>query len=445
MLIPGLAILLFATVFWLMFIGEHDRRLLVLSGAALFIVFGALLDFYTLEMAWQSVYFETLALIFGLTLISSTLAKSGYFQVLAERVAIYSRGDGWLILVLFSLITYFFSLFVNNLAAMVVILPVTLNLCKVSKINPVPVVIAEIIASNLGGASTMIGDFPNMIISAAGGLHFLDFIGGMMVPTLILLAVMLLFFLSRREEGFTRQLTSGGGMARAVASISRSDLLAEVRVDRGLLRLGSTLLFVTLGGFLLAELLAVRPGIVALLAGLILLAMAGFRRSELFVVTGGGDILFFLGLFVMVGGLQAAGVLDSISWLINTVSGGQPMLELLALLWIAGMVTPFMNAGPATAFFIPVAEELSGFIPGDAVWWALSLGVLAGSSASLTGATAGSIAASQMDAHTKRHPEVLQQIPQGRRLDFREYNRWGRPIMGLFLGISSLYIVLISS
>ncbi|MBF0195658.1 MAG: sodium:proton antiporter [Magnetococcales bacterium] len=444
MLIPTLAVLLFVTIFWLMFLGKYDRRIIVLVGGTLFVVFGVLLDFYTLKMAWQSIYFETLALIFGLTLISSTLAKSGYFQVLAERVAIYSRGDGWLILVLFSLITYFFSLFVNNLATMVVILPVTLKLCKRAAINPVPVVIAQIVASNLGGASTMIGDFPNMIISTAGDLHFLDFIGGMMVPTLILLAVTLLYFQSRRKEIFAGTNLRKSGGDNSVDLFSNTGILAEIQVDRSLVRLGTVALFLTLGGFLLAELLAIPPAVIALLSGFVLLAMAGFQKKELFVVTGSGDILFFIGLFIMVGGLQAAGVLDSISWLINQVSGGKPLFELLALLWISGLVTPFLNAGPATAFFIPVANELSGFIPGDAVWWALSLGVLAGSSASLTGATAGSIATSQMDEHIKQNPEVLRNIPQNRRLDFREYNRWGRPIMGLFLGISSLYIILIS-
>ncbi|MBF0357300.1 MAG: sodium:proton antiporter [Magnetococcales bacterium] len=443
MLIPLLAILLFATTFWFMYVGKYERRTVALLGGAGFLLLGTVLDFYTFDMAVESIYFETLALIFGLTLISSTLAKSGYFQVLAERVALYSRGDGWLILVILSLTTYFFSLFVNNLATMVVILPVTLKLCKSAKINPVPVVIAEVIASNLGGASTMIGDFPNMIISSAGELHFLDFIGGMMVPTLILLAAALLFFQSRSHEVFVRKTNKGTGKA-AFSPFSGSGLIAEQHVDQTLLRLGSITLFLTLGGFLLAEFVNVRPGVVALLAGFVLLVFAGFNRKELFVATGSGDILFFVGLFVMVGGIQGAGLLDSVSWLINEVSGGKPLIELLALLWIAGMVTPFMNAGPATAFFIPVADELNGFIPGDAVWWALSLGVLAGSSASLTGATAGSIAASQMDEHIKENPEVLSYIPGGRSLGFGEYGRWGWPIMGLFLGISSLYIVLIS-
>ncbi|MBF0456217.1 MAG: sodium:proton antiporter [Magnetococcales bacterium] len=441
---PFLALALFAVIFWLMFLGRIDRTLLVLAGGGLFVFVGSLLDFYSIQMAWQSVYFETLALIFGLTLISSTLEKSGYFQVLAGRMARFARGDGWLVLVFFSLITYFFSLFINNLATIVVILPITLTLCRRTMINPVPVVIAEVIASNLGGASTMMGDFPNMIISSVGKLHFLDFIGGMMVPSLFLLAAMLLFFQSRKRMIVGQSVKVVAPRDSSSFSTSTVGLLADIQVDQFRLRLGGGTLFFTLCGFLLAEPLDIRPGVVALVSGLFLLMTARFKLRELFVVTGGGDILFFSGLFIMVGGLQGAGVLDGISWLINQVSGGEPVLELLALLWIAGMVTPFLNAGPATAFFIPIAQELSGFIPGETVWWALSLGVLAGSSASLSGATAGSVAASHMDAHLKRYPEVLKLIPRGRRLGFQEYQRWGRPIMGLFLGISSLYLILIS-
>ncbi|MBF0447313.1 MAG: sodium:proton antiporter [Magnetococcales bacterium] len=440
MAVPLLATVLFGVVFSLMLFSRLDRRLLMLAGGFLFVVLGYVLDFYSLKMAWNAIYFETLALIFGLSLISATLAKSGYFETVARRLTHYSNGDGWLILVLFALITYFFSLFVNNLAAMVVILPVTFQVCRSADLNPVPYVIAEIIASNLGGASTMMGDFPNMIISSAGHLHFLDFIGGMMVPTLILLALMLLYFQSRKREILPQPLAANRARLRPLSSA----VLSDSTVDHARLRFGLLVLSLTLCGFLLAESMQVRPALVAMLAGFALLIWAPFRYQELFQVTGAGDVLFFLGLFVMVGGLQAAGVLDGISWLINEISGGEPVFELLALLWLAGLLTPFLNAGPATAFFIPIAQELNGFIPGDTVWWALSLGILAGSSASLSGATAGSVAASKLEEYLKEHSDMVRLMPAGRGLDFMEYFRWGQPILVLFLGFSSLYIFLIA-
>jgi Na+/H+ antiporter NhaD/arsenite permease-like protein len=163
-----------------------------------------------------------------------------------------------------------------------------------------------------------------------------------------------------------------------------------------------------------------------------------------FNACGGGDILFFAGLFVMVGGLNAAGVLDWFALLIEKAGQGNNAYELLALMWMAGFTTIFLNAGPSTAFFIPVASQMSYYIPGHSVWWALSLGVLAGSSAALTGATAGLVASSQLDKAIKEFPEMASYIPSGRALDFKEFLRWGFPIMIVFLTLSTFYILLIA-
>jgi Na+/H+ antiporter NhaD/arsenite permease-like protein len=145
-----------------------------------------------------------------------------------------------------------------------------------------------------------------------------------------------------------------------------------------------------------------------------------------------------------VGGLNAAGILDGLTWVIEKIGQGNSAFELVALMWMAGIVTVFLNAGPSTAFFIPVAMQMSFYIPGETVWWALSLGVLAGSSASLTGATAGSIASSQLETQLKEYPETARYIPSGRTLDFREFFRWGLPIMLIFLCLSTVYILLIA-
>jgi len=442
MVAPAVTLAVFASVFGLVYNNSIDRRVAMLAGAVVILFLGTVFNFYSLRMAIDAIYFETLALIFGMSLISNTLSRSGIFSMIAARTAVYSRGNGWLILILFSLITYTLSLFVNNLAAIVVILPVTLNLCRVVGLNPVPITIAEIIASNLGGASTMVGDFPNMIISSAAGLHFLDFIDGMMVPCLLLLAAMFLFFEWHRQELTSKTGTVGERKTRMDELFSRRD--TSRIADPYLFRIGMTVLVLVVIGFLLADYFDVRPGYIAFAAGLILQVIGRLKREELYNACSTGDILFFAGLFVMVGGLNAAGVLNGLTWLIEKIGGGSSMIELLALMWIAGFVTVFLNAGPSTAFFIPVAMQMSFYIPGKTVWWALSLGVLAGSSASLTGATAGSIASSQMETQLKEYPEMARLIPSGRTLDFKEFLRWGAPIMLIFLGLSTAYIVLIA-
>ena len=391
------------------------------------------MGFYTLEMAFNAIYFETLLLIFGMSVVSAILAASGIFDQLARRVVRRSASNNAELWLLFVLATYLFSLLVNNLSAMMVILPITLKICHRLRLDPVPILVAEIVASNLGGASTMVGDFPNMIISSAGRLHFIDFIGGMMVPCLLLLAALLLYFQwsQRRSQPDAAALPP-----EEVVGMS------HVVVDREQLRFGQGLLLFSLLGFLLAGWLDLRPGWIALLVGGVGLYGGGLNRAKLEEAAGVSDILFFSGLFLMVGALAATEVMSGLLSLVEGF-GVSHLAQLLGLMWVAAVATIFLNAGPSTALFIPVASHLYLLYPDPAVWWALSLGVLAGSSAALTGATAGSVAATQLDRYLLEHPEMGVTLGNGR-LDFRGYLRWGLPIMGGFLLFSTLYISLIA-
>lgn len=431
-----IAVMIFAGVFTLIFRGAVERRTAVLGGAAVMMVFGLISGIYLPEQAINAIYFETLALIFGMSLVSALLAKSGVFGVIAQRMADHSMGNGWWVLVTFSLGTYGLSLLVNNLSAMVVILPVTLAICYRISVNPVPILIAEVVASNLGGASTMIGDFPNMIIASAGHLHFIDFISGMMVPCLILLAAMFGYFHWRRDD-----VAIHGGRSAPGVRVGATETGIETTFDPYLFKVGMMLLTAALAGFLIAERIDLSPAWIAIWIGLLALALGRFDREALFAASGGGDILFFAGLFVMVGGLAAAGVLRGFEWFIYGVSGGYQVIQMLVLMWLAAIAAIFLNAGAATAFLVPVAGDMFVAIGDPAVWWALSLGILAGSSASLTGATAGSVAASHLERFAAAHPAMRDAMSGQATLDFRGYLQWGMPLMVLFLALSSLYII----
>jgi Na+/H+ antiporter NhaD/arsenite permease-like protein len=460
----GVTTAVFIAVFGGIYFEAVDRRVAVLLGAMTILGYGLMSGFFSIEMAIESVYFETLTLIFGMSAISAVLARSGLFSLIATRTANQAVGNTWWVLLVFVLITYGLSLIVNNLAAMVVILPVTLSVCRQMWINPVPLLIAEIIASNLGGASTMVGDFPNMIISSAGNLHFLDFISGMMVPCLVLLAAMLMFFQWRRQE------LHSGMEGHASSGTGRGSRLSEPEVDPHLMRVGLFVLGVALVGFLVSDFIGLRPGWVAVICGVVVLLVAfadgkkqpmeidwvqettsgkpnaksDWNEKDWLVACGGQDILFFSCLFIMVGGLVAAGALDGVVWLIDTISDGQDVPMMLALMWVAAFLTIFLNAGATTAFFVPVASGMEASISDATVWWALSLGVLAGSSAALTGATAGPLAATHLDRFIKVNPGMQELIPSGGRLDFKGYLYWGLPVMGIFLVLSSFYIIAVA-
>ena len=270
------------------------------------------------------------------------------------------------VLVMMSLVTYGIALITNNLATMAVVLPVTLSVCYRIGLNPVPVVVAEIMAANLGGASTMIGDFANMILASAGRLHFNDFIGGMMVPCLVLLAVTLVFFESKLKDW-------GPQAAAAHPDVSETGDLLAPQIDQRLLQSGLVIFGLMVAALVLAGKVNVRPGWVALAGGLVALLLGRFRDDEVFFACGGNDLLFFLGLFVLVGALNAAGVLDwLVNWLEVTTTGHAGPRAVL-LLWMAAGLTLFVGGGTTAAVFSPVAAtlQIDGF--GDASWWALAL------------------------------------------------------------------------
>ena len=438
-MVAALTILVFVVVFAVLYRGAENGHVVVLVGAALVMAVGELAGDYSLKMALDSIYFETLALIFGMSAISSLLARSGVFAVLAADTARHSQGSAVWVLVMMSLVTYGIALITNNLATMAVVLPVTLSVCYRMGLNPVPVIIAEIIAANLGGASTMIGDFANMILASAGRLHFNDFIGGMMVPCLVLLAVTLVFFEARLRQHWLPQAE-----ASHPDSSETGDLLAP-KADATLLRSGLVIFGLMVAALVFAGKIDLRPGWVALAGGLVALLLGRFRNDEIFFACGGNDLLFFLGLFVLVGALNAAGVLDwMVDWLESSTVGHASWRAVL-LLWMAAGLTLFVGGGTTAAVFAPVAATLQIDGYGDASWWALALGIMAGSSGALAGSTAGTLVVNQYAWFVKQHPGILATIPAGGDFSHREYMRWGMPLMGIFLGLSTLYVVALAS
>jgi len=435
--IAVLTILVFVVTFALLYQRSEGGHLVVLGGVAAVLVIGAVSGNYTPRMAMDAIYFETLALIFGMSAITALLARSGVFVYLAAGTAEWSEGNGRWVLVMMSLVTYVIALASNSLATVAVVVPVTLTICYRTGFDPVPVMIAEIIAANLGGASTMIGDFPNMILASAGGLHFHDFIAGMMPICLVLLAAMLIFF--ERRLGDWRPVANP-----AESGWGNDEDLRRPEIDRGLLRLGLITFSVTVAALVLAGIEGIRPGWIAFAAGLVALLVGGFRDDEFFAACGGSDILFFGGLFVMVGGLNAAGVLEwMVRWL-EMVTAGHGAVRAIVVMWAAAATTIFVGGGTSAAVFAPLAASLRLDGDSQAAWWALALGIMAGSSAALSGATAGALAMNQYAGFLRRHPELAAATASMAKFTHREYARWGLPMMGVFLTVSTLYIAVIA-
>jgi len=394
---------------------------------------GALFRIYTPVDALFAIKFNTISLLLGMYIISIILDQAGFFDYIAFMIYRFAGDDKTKILILFCMITYLFSLLVNNLTTILVIVPMTLNLAAKVRFDPRPVIIGEIISSNLGGASTMVGDFPNMLISSETGIGFNHFIIFMMPICMILFAILLIYLKVKFHD-----LGDIGGKSLKAQKIIRPKLTQK---DRRITRRALFILFHMIFLFSISKSLSLSPSVIALVGGLSLFLFSGMNKILFFEHLNLNDILFFTGLFVIVGGIEASGLLGVITKMIMGLSFGKPWLCSLLLMWLAAVFTAFLSAGPTTALFFPIVLGIGSLPPHHIIWWSLSLGVLAGSCATVIGATAGPVAISLVENFSIRYNFDLK---DNNTLTFKQFSRTGVPIMIIFLIISSLYILLLN-
>ena len=433
----AVAVFVLALVFLALFFNFAHRTVIVILGAVLMLVLGALFGFYDQTKAFRSIYMEPILLLISMGIFPIFLEKAKFFDYSAKKVIVAMRGDAFRTVAALCVMTYVLSLLVNNLTTLLVMIPVTLYVARGLNIDPLPVAIAEIIASNIGGASTLIGDFPNMLIGASTGLSFMDFIFFMM-PIGIILMLVLLWYL-RQFEFTSVAAVRSAVLKNAYLDGVRRDL-HTLKVDWKLARLTLWVLGAVLAAFIILPFWRVEAATIGLAGGFVMLAMRREDIGEVLKKISISDILFFLGLFIIVGGAQHAGLLKDISDTISTVSMGNGIIYLLLLMWSAALCTAFLNAGPAAAFFIPMLMNGPYSAFNDTVWWALSLGILAGSCATLAGATGGIVTQTLLE----EDQHALKGHIKGAELTFHKFSQRGVPLSVIFLAISSIYIVILA-
>lgn len=419
-----------AVMFYLLYKHIVSRVLVVSSFSGVFVLLGLLFDNYSPLDAFFAIDVNTISLLLGMGIIAAVLDRTGFFVSIAFKLRQAAGSSRLKIMVLFCLLTYGLSLFANNLIVMMIVVPMTMNLAATIGFDPRPVIVGEIISSNLGGASTMIGDFPNMIISSQTGIAFIPFIANLMPICLILLGVLLLF-LKARSDDF-------GGV---VEIPSLPEKMVEPRltaVDRRVIRRALFVLIHMIFLFCLSEWVSLNTSAVALIGGLSLFLFSGIDRKSLLRRIPFNDVIFFTGLFVVVGGLEATCLLEYVSKGIVLLSFGKVWLLSLVVMWSAAFITAFLSAGPTTALLIPVEMGLGMQPPHHIIWWALSLGVLAGASASIVGATAGPVSISLIENYSRKY---RMKLAGGNTLTSAQFSRIGLPVMFTFLAFSTVYIL----
>jgi Na+/H+ antiporter NhaD/arsenite permease-like protein len=410
----------FLATFGALAVNLTDRLTTVALGAA-----GAVLVGIVFRSYWPAdaaLYLggklDTLVLLCAVGVVTGLVEEAGWFEVLARRIVRGSGGSQRRLFVRLCVLTFVLSLFMNNLVTILVLIPISLTIADALEMDGVSLVLGEVIASNLGGASTMVGDFPNMLLATEVGLPFHSFLV-YLAPICILQLGILLVYLAPQ---FSNEPAD-------IRAIDRQ--LGQARWDRAKARKGAFILVAMLVGFLVAGAAGVSPTIVAGFAALKVVAFCGIPRRRLVRFLHLDDVAFFACLFVMVGAVGATGLLDDLGVRVVSLWQREPVWGAIATAWGAALVTAVLNAGPTTALLIHVLlAGMGDSLPHPGMWWAVSLGVCAGSSATLTGATAGPVAAGLLERH-------------GSGLTFARFAQTGLPVMFAFLGVTTAYLALL--
>ena len=395
------------------------RTKIALVGAGAMVLIGVLDQ----EAAIESIDWSTLGLLVGMMVIVALTERTGVFTYMALRVAQLSRGSPFRLVFLLAFVTGVLSAFLDNLTTILLIVPITLLLADLLRVSPIPLVMVEVLASNIGGTATLIGDPPNIMIGTRiRELSFLDFIVNLApVSFLTLFVVTALLYLA-----FRRQLVIAPERQAEVTKLDPARDMRQSRyVKRTLAVLVGTILF-----FFLHSSLHVEPAVVALTGATVLLLISGDDVERALESVEWSTIFFFLGLFVMVGGLEHRGVVADVATWLADVTGDSDVTKGLAILWGSAAGSAMVDNIPFTAAMIPVVEELqAGDEFNDGLWWSLALGACFGGNATAI-AAAANVAATG----------VLQRA--GRPISFLRFAAVGVPVTVLSLVIASVYLVL---
>ncbi|MEJ7702613.1 MAG: ArsB/NhaD family transporter [Geodermatophilaceae bacterium] len=377
-----LAVVVFVAAYVLIVTERVHRVAAALGGAGIMLaagVVGAEDAFFSQE---TGVDWNVIFLLLGMMIIVGVLRETGVFEYLAISAAKRAKGQPFRVMVTFVVLTAVASALLDNVTTVLLVAPVTLLVCLRLGVPPVPFLIAEVLASNIGGAATLIGDPPNIIIASRGDLSFNDFLFNMGPIVLLLLIV----YLGLCRILFRKAFCYDEARVAQVMSLNEKDAIE----DRVLLGKAAAVLVLVTIGFVLHSALDTEVSVIALLGAGLLVAIAGLSPKEYLGEVEWPTLVFFAGLFIMVGGLIKVGVIGSLSELITEATGGNVLLAAMLLLVVSGVLSGIVDNIPYVATMAPLVADLAEDAgnPGNVLWWALALGADLGGNATIVGASA---------------------------------------------------------
>jgi Na+/H+ antiporter NhaD/arsenite permease-like protein len=410
------------------------RSTIALIGAIAIIIaalaFGILPAEKSFEFIVAAIDYNTIGLLLGMMIIVAILAESGVFQWIGIKASKASKGNLWKLMVILCTFTAVTSMFIDNVTTVLLMIPVTVAVFRVFKLSPMPFILAQALASNVGGTATLIGDPPNIMIGSAANIDFNAFIIHM-GPTIAIsfaASLFLLKFMFRKELAV---------QAQNLEQLMKEDESLYLK-DKGILKKSLAVLFGVIALFVVHGSLNIEPSIIALGGAGVLLAITRASPERVFREVDWPTLIFFAGLFIIVGTAEHAGMIELLSSAALAATGGNPWLAFVMIIWLSAIASAFVDNIPFTATMIPLIHTLNGSSElaatfGDfhisPLWWALSLGANLGGNGTLIGSSAGIVAAGVSEKHG--HP-----------ISFNRWFRVGFPFMIITVAIGTVILAI---
>jgi len=399
---------------------------IALIGATLTIVLGLVAQDKGFRTSMDPDYFvnfidfNVIFLLVSMMIIVNIAAKSGMFNWMANELLRFTKGRPKWVLLTLGIFTAVISAFLDNLTTVILIMPVTFVIAKELDIDPIPLLITEVIASNIGGTATLIGDPPNIIIGSAAGFSFLDFVLELtgIVTLILIVSIVILMFLFRKKLKTTPE------KMLHVTNIDNSKTITNFPL---MLRSSITLGLVIIG-FLLHDIIHIQSCIVAMAGASFLMIFE--KPKHVLRDIEWNTIFFFIGLFIIIGGLEASGGIAIMSkWLLDITQGSQSATAMI-ILWASGILSGFIDNIPYTVTMTPMLSQIQNTMGVEYVhplWWCLSLGACLGGNMTIIGAAANVIVSETAAA-------------SGHKISFLKFMKYGALITFISLLLSSIYI-----
>ena len=415
-----IVLILFFLTYYLIITGKFQRSLVAFTMGLLVMLF-QISEGISIKRVSTYVDFNTIGILLGMMILVGILKKTGLFQYIAAKIVKNSKGKMYLIYFTLLIAVAFFSSVLDNVTTILLFSPVVFLIADTAGISPGSLIFSMIFAANIGGMTTIVGDPPNILVGSASGSSFVGFMLVMIIPAVLMLASVLVYFHFRYPH---------------IRKVEQSKLQRLMDIDpkkaiedRPLFIKGIVIFALVILGFVVHEKLDYEASLIALTGAAVLMLLSKIDFQEISQEVEWDTIFFFVGLFTLAKALEDVGVIGSVANWINQFSAN-PLLLILAVLWISAALGGFIGAVPVVTVFIPIVQRLQGMIPNSTeLWWALALGACIGGNLTISGAAANMVAVGLVEKTQKT------------KISFVAFLKEGLVITTIGLVVATLYLV----